>query len=73
MGARRCGGRAAWATRRRPSCSDSGARRDVASDWGVSPLEVAVRAGRRECVRLFQVCGGGMGRGFLILILDHLS
>jgi ankyrin repeat protein len=34
---------------------DRGARRDLTSDWGVSPLEVAVRAGRRECVRLFQV------------------
>jgi hypothetical protein len=38
---------------------DSGARGDVASHWGVWPLEVAVRAGRRECVRLLQV---GQGR-----------
>jgi hypothetical protein len=37
---------------------DSGAHPDLASDWGVSPLEVAVRAGRRECVRLFQVGPG---------------
>jgi uncharacterized protein len=45
---------------------NSGARWDLASDWGVSPLEVAVRAGRRQCMRLFQVCQGGVGgRGAL--------
>jgi hypothetical protein len=49
---------------------DRGARRDVGSDWGVSPLEVAVRAGRRECVRLFQVGRNGADvRGLPILIL----
>jgi ankyrin repeat protein len=44
---------------------DSGARQDVASDWGVSPLKVAVRAGRRECVRLLKVGGDGVGTGGL--------
>jgi hypothetical protein len=51
---------------------DSGARRDVGSDWGVSPLEVAVRAGRSECVRLLQVCGDeAVVRAGLLLTACH--